>query len=332
MAIAFVGTGGWRGQANAIVSPLVPSGSAGDFMVMMVVMEATISASIPANWNPLASVTGGSSRTPSVTLFSRTASPAEPASYTVNLSRAGLTEACIFRYSGGNNMAIDSVATLVNGFTSTISIPSIVATKAPSMQVVCVGAYTSIFDQHFSAPTGATQRFDGPFYNLAGAVFDRSLAVAGTTSLGAASLTQAGSSVATSFNLVDSNSTGGDNTSSGSFTKELAVFSKAGTLAVASGAGRFLFPFPATLVGVSAAVNTAATGSDIVLDVKKNGSSVFTATAQPRITAGAFATTAEIIPDVTAVASGDYITVDVLQIGSGATAGSDLTVFVHYTA
>jgi hypothetical protein len=111
---------------------------------------------------------------------------------------------------------------------------------------------------------------------------------------------------------------------------EVATFSRSGTLTVAAGAGRFRFPFAATILGVTAAVNTAPTGASLILDVNKNGTTIFTTQAnRPTIAASGNATTTEPTPDVTAMAAGDYLTVDVDQIGS-TVAGSDVTAFVRY--
>lgn len=111
---------------------------------------------------------------------------------------------------------------------------------------------------------------------------------------------------------------------------ELATFSRSGVLTVVGGAGRFRFPFAATLLGATAAVNTAPTGASLILDVNKNGTTVYSTQGnRPTIIASAFATAAETTPDVTAMAIGDYLTVDVDQIGS-TIAGSDVTVFIRY--
>lgn len=110
----------------------------------------------------------------------------------------------------------------------------------------------------------------------------------------------------------------------------LASFSRSGALVVSTGTGRFRFPFAATLLGVTAAINTAPTGAAVVVDVHKNGTTIFTSQAnRPSIAISGNATTSEPAPDVTSVAAGDYLTVDVDQIGS-TVAGSDLTVFVRY--
>jgi hypothetical protein len=107
-------------------------------------------------------------------------------------------------------------------------------------------------------------------------------------------------------------------------------FSRAGALTVSTGVGRFPFPFPATLISVTAMVNTIPTGANLILDVNKNGTTIFTTQAnRPTINNGASATASAAVPNVTAMAAGDYLTVDVDQIGSGV-AGSDLTVVVRY--
>lgn len=114
------------------------------------------------------------------------------------------------------------------------------------------------------------------------------------------------------------------------YKEMLAVFSKGGTLVVGVGTGRFRFPFAATLVGVTAAINTQPTGAAVILDVNKNGTTIFTTQGnRPTIAVSTNATTAEPTPDVTAIASGDELRVDIDQIGS-TVAGADLTVFVRY--
>jgi hypothetical protein len=110
---------------------------------------------------------------------------------------------------------------------------------------------------------------------------------------------------------------------------DLAVFAKEGTLAVAAGKTRFRFPFAARILGVSAAVDTAPTGAAVIVDVNKNGTTLYTTQAnRPAIAAGQTAAS-ETVPDVTAVVAGDELKVDIDQIGSSA-AGADLSVFVRY--
>lgn len=118
---------------------------------------------------------------------------------------------------------------------------------------------------------------------------------------------------------------------SGQRGESMITYGKAGNVTLTTGKVRYRFPFAATIVGVSAAVNTAPTGSAIILDINKNGTTIFTTQAnRPQIAAGAFATAAEVTNmNVTSIAAGDYLTVDVDQIGS-TLPGADLSVFIRY--
>lgn len=104
------------------------------------------------------------------------------------------------------------------------------------------------------------------------------------------------------------------------------VFSKTGTIAISTGthrqyndSGRTL-----TLLAARAALGTAPTGSAATFDVKKNGVTVLTS---PLSVAAAGNASSAVVPNVTTLADGDYLTVDVVSIGS-TTAGSDLTVTI----
>lgn len=116
---------------------------------------------------------------------------------------------------------------------------------------------------------------------------------------------------------------------SGANDAALATFEQGGTLSVSVGTGRLTFPVAATILGVVAAVNTAPTGAAILCDVNKNGTTIFTTQGnRPSIAAAGFAS-ATATPDVTAFAAGDYMTVDIDQVGSTAP-GTNLTVTVRY--
>jgi hypothetical protein len=107
------------------------------------------------------------------------------------------------------------------------------------------------------------------------------------------------------------------------------TYSVVGTLAVTTGAHRWYNDTGRTLtiVAVRASVGTAPTGSSIICDVKKNGTTIYTTSGnRPTIAASSNTATAN-SPDITSVAAGDYLTVDIDQIGSTA-AGADLTVTV----
>ena len=113
---------------------------------------------------------------------------------------------------------------------------------------------------------------------------------------------------------------------------QLVVFAHVGTLTVAAGAGQLVFPQAVTIKGVSARAKTAPTGANVIIDVNKNGTTLFTTQGnRPVIVAAANQTAAEVTNmDVTAFAAGDYMSVDVDQIGS-TIAGADLIVTIRFT-
>ena len=107
----------------------------------------------------------------------------------------------------------------------------------------------------------------------------------------------------------------------------LAPFTLGGVLTVAAGTHRFRFPIAAEILSIAATVATAPTGASVIVDVNRNGVTVFTTQAnRPTIAAGANASS-DAVPDVTSIAAGQYLTVDVDQIGS-TVAGADLVVVV----
>jgi hypothetical protein len=108
-----------------------------------------------------------------------------------------------------------------------------------------------------------------------------------------------------------------------------AVFSRGGTLLVVTGAGRHYVLRACKILGVVAAVGTAPTGASILCDVNKNGTTVFTTQGnRPSIAAAATKVSSAAVPDVTTLAAGDLLSVDIDQVGSSV-AGSDLTVTVY---
>jgi len=81
---------------------------------------------------------------------------------------------------------------------------------------------------------------------------------------------------------------------------------------------------------VRASVGSAPAGSSIIVDVNKNGVTIFTTQAnRPTIVAAGTTDLADAI-NITSVAAGDKITVDIDQVGS-TTPGSDLSVEIEYT-
>lgn len=114
--------------------------------------------------------------------------------------------------------------------------------------------------------------------------------------------------------------------------KRDAVFSQGGTLT--TGAGQFRLynrsGSTRTLHTVTASVGTQPTGSSILVDVNKNGTTIFTTQSNRPTIAVSTNEDESGAPDVTSWASGDYLTVDIDQIGS-TIAGADLTVTVVYS-
>ncbi len=114
-------------------------------------------------------------------------------------------------------------------------------------------------------------------------------------------------------------------------TTTLPAFSKTSTLSTATGALRLPIEGTYTITGVRLMVGTAPTGSSLIVDVNKNGTTIFTTQGnRPTIAASSNSGGPGSAPDVTALAAGDYLTVDIDQVGS-TVAGSDLVVSVIVT-
>ncbi len=105
-------------------------------------------------------------------------------------------------------------------------------------------------------------------------------------------------------------------------------FSDPGT-ATGVGTFRLYFKKAATITNVSAALDTAPTGSTYIVDVHKNGTTIFPTQAnRPTIAISGFQDNATL--ETTAVAAGEFLTVDIDQVGSTIT-GASLTVTVNWT-
>lgn len=109
----------------------------------------------------------------------------------------------------------------------------------------------------------------------------------------------------------------------------ITTFTISGTLATGFGQTKFMFPRAATILSVRAVVGTAPVGSSVIIDLNINGTTAFTTQANRPTIAAASMSSSKVTPDNTAIADGDYLTVDVDQIGS-TTAGADLCVVVEY--
>ncbi len=102
-----------------------------------------------------------------------------------------------------------------------------------------------------------------------------------------------------------------------------------GTLSVGNGVLNFRAPRALTIVSCAAYANTAPTGASVIVDVNKNGTTVFTTVGhRPTIAISAHDSGLVTNMDITAVAAGDLVTFDIDQVGS-TIAGADLTVTVE---
>jgi hypothetical protein len=111
-------------------------------------------------------------------------------------------------------------------------------------------------------------------------------------------------------------------------TFSLTSFFKTGTLTTTTGVNRLPIDGTYTIVGTRLMVGTAPTGANIIVDIKKNGTTIYTTQAnRPTIASGQNAGGPGATPDVTTLTAGDYLTVDIAQIGS-TVAGADLNVSV----
>jgi hypothetical protein len=110
---------------------------------------------------------------------------------------------------------------------------------------------------------------------------------------------------------------------------ENCPFSQGGTLTVKTGTLRYPVKGGTFQVQtIAAMVGTAPTGASVIVDVNKNGSTIYgTQGNRPTIAASANSATVG-AHTATTVTDGDYITIDIDQIGS-TVAGADLVVVVR---
>lgn len=117
----------------------------------------------------------------------------------------------------------------------------------------------------------------------------------------------------------------------GGSTTSQALFTAEGVLVVNSGALRIYnhMGVTKTIIGVYLSVSTPPIDASILVDIHKNGTTIFTTQSnRPAITSGNDTGNSTTI-QVPSWANGEYLTMDIDQIGSG-TAGSNLTVHVVY--
>ena len=127
----------------------------------------------------------------------------------------------------------------------------------------------------------------------------------------------------------DTRVTAASTTTSSTQNIGLVPFSRTGSLSPTIGSARFQLPFNATILGVSATVSTAPSGTSIILDLNRNGITLFSNQGnRPQILSGQNSSQ-EVDPDVVDMNRGDYLTLDIDQVGN-VIPGSDLTAIVRY--
>lgn len=109
-------------------------------------------------------------------------------------------------------------------------------------------------------------------------------------------------------------------------TRQVYYLFYGGNLAVYTGGVRMYNTTGRTLTfeKVHISVNTAPAGAGIIVDLNKNGTSIFASASRPQIAAGAY-TGYSTTFNATTFADGDYLTFDIDQVGSS-TPGANLTV------
>lgn len=109
---------------------------------------------------------------------------------------------------------------------------------------------------------------------------------------------------------------------------EAYPFTMPGTLTTKVGAGRVYMEGTYVVESVRASVGTAPTGAAVIVDVNRNGTTIYTTqTNRPTIAVSTQTATGGTAANGSFVA-GDYLTVDVDQIGS-TVAGAELVVVVR---
>lgn len=116
----------------------------------------------------------------------------------------------------------------------------------------------------------------------------------------------------------------------GANSNEQFTFFIAGAQATGTKKGGCIVPFAGKIADIRAYVDTPPTTQSILIDVNKNGTTLFTTQANRLTIAAAGNASTTTAPDVTAVAAGDRLTFDIDQVGTG-TAGSDLYVTISIT-
>lgn len=154
------------------------------------------------------------------------------------------------------------------------------------------------------------------FLNASVVHVDGSKAFTGAQDMGGNALTSLGAAVAS------------DDAARIDDTDHYVVFAKSGTLAVTTGTHRFYVQKAHKILEVEASVGVAPTGASVIVDVNKNGTTVHTTQGNRATIAASTFVDAATDVEVNTLADGDYLTVDIDQVGS-TLPGEDLTVVIR---
>lgn len=106
-------------------------------------------------------------------------------------------------------------------------------------------------------------------------------------------------------------------------------FTIPGAASVGVGSARWYTTISRAVSNVTISGGVAPTGASLIADVNKNGTTVFTTQGnRPTLTAASYYDGSS-TPDVTTMSPGDYLTVDIDQVGS-TVPGSDIVVTVYF--
>lgn len=94
---------------------------------------------------------------------------------------------------------------------------------------------------------------------------------------------------------------------------------------------QILMPASATISKVIIYADTAPTGASLIVDINKNGTTIFTTQSKrPQIAIGTNIDDSD-TPDITALVQDDRVSVDVDQVGSTVAGGNDLLITVVFS-
>ena len=103
-----------------------------------------------------------------------------------------------------------------------------------------------------------------------------------------------------------------------------------GELYVVTAKPRYYSTFDGTITGIAVSVGTAPTGADVIVNIYKNGTTIFDSpSGRPTISDGSYFDLSS-TADTATLNTGDYLAVSIDQVGSSF-AGSDLTVQIELT-